>query len=192
MPVASRQESQLPSRRCMQHCNTMIAMIAMLTTMAMMIILGIELLNIRHKRCRWEICVEEAWSKNTHLFFWYHIYVRNLHSAAMKKRRTHFRTRFHWEPFLETCLAYPILLYQIFCQTGGSFSSLCPAAPFLLRTSFCFFLFRSYTAHPFSTSISICSSEPSNFCCPSNWLRASDWVLGKAPRLGLDHEMLGL
>ena len=43
MPVASRQESQLPSRRCMQHCNTMIAMVAMLTTMAMMIILDIEL-----------------------------------------------------------------------------------------------------------------------------------------------------
>ena len=54
MPVASRQESQLPSRRCMQHCNTMIAMIAMLTTVAMMTILGngIELLNIRHNRCR--------------------------------------------------------------------------------------------------------------------------------------------
>ena len=64
---------------------------------------------------------------------------------------------------------YPNLLYQIFCQPEVVGCSSFP-------TFFCFFSSLSQSS-PFSTSISICSSETSKACCLSYWSLISDWVL---------------
>ena len=75
------------------------------------------------------------------------------------------------------CVPYPILLYQTFCQTGGSFSSFCFQGLFVSVFCLSSFFFLQFSPQFFSTSTNICSRETSKSCCLSKWSWASDCVL---------------